>query len=221
VRKGYSNPDQTFQAEFNELLFISVALKLTPNFVDSLRSWSSNAIHRRSFGKFRGMGRKAVLVGTEEINCMVAQSVDWLPWTFHGEGARFLVAGLPDFWGESSILPYNDGIMPSLGHNFNTFYWGNSKFASSPFPYTSQSHSFLPLFSHHDLRIIPLFHVAMDFGSQSLPDERYVLTTISRPAEIDIWLSNKVDMRITRTITGGFSAVYCIFLCVLYTITNS
>jgi len=30
--KGYPNPDQTFQAEFNELLFISIALKLNQNF---------------------------------------------------------------------------------------------------------------------------------------------------------------------------------------------
>jgi len=29
--------DQTFQAEFNELLFISIALKLNQNFVDSLK----------------------------------------------------------------------------------------------------------------------------------------------------------------------------------------
>ena len=43
--KGYPNPDQTFQAEFNELLFISIALKLNQNFVDSLmiRSRGSNA----------------------------------------------------------------------------------------------------------------------------------------------------------------------------------
>jgi hypothetical protein len=43
--KGYLNPDQTFQAEFNELLFISIALKLNQNFVDSLIIWSrgSNA----------------------------------------------------------------------------------------------------------------------------------------------------------------------------------
>jgi hypothetical protein len=34
--KGYPNPDQTFQAEFNELLFISIAWKLNQNFVDSL-----------------------------------------------------------------------------------------------------------------------------------------------------------------------------------------
>src|SRR5277367_7022110 len=43
--KGYPNPDQTFQAEFNELLFISIALKLNQNFMDSLmiRSPGSNA----------------------------------------------------------------------------------------------------------------------------------------------------------------------------------
>jgi hypothetical protein len=35
-KKGYPNLDQTFQAEFNELLFISIALKLKLNFVDSL-----------------------------------------------------------------------------------------------------------------------------------------------------------------------------------------
>jgi hypothetical protein len=34
--KGYSNSDQTFQAEFNELLCISIALKLNQNFVDSV-----------------------------------------------------------------------------------------------------------------------------------------------------------------------------------------
>ena len=34
--KGYSGPDQAFQAEFNGLLFISIALKLNQNFVDRL-----------------------------------------------------------------------------------------------------------------------------------------------------------------------------------------
>ena len=34
--KGYPNPDQTFRAEFNELLFISIALKAEQNFVNSL-----------------------------------------------------------------------------------------------------------------------------------------------------------------------------------------
>ena len=33
---GVGGLDQTFQAEFNELLFISIALKLNQNFVDSL-----------------------------------------------------------------------------------------------------------------------------------------------------------------------------------------
>lgn len=37
-RKDYSNLDQTFQVEFNELLFISLALKLNRIFVDSLRN---------------------------------------------------------------------------------------------------------------------------------------------------------------------------------------
>ena len=36
--KGYPNPDQTCQAEFNELVFISIALKLNQNFMDSLTS---------------------------------------------------------------------------------------------------------------------------------------------------------------------------------------
>ena len=34
--KGYPNPNQTFQAKFNELLFISIALKVNQTFVDSL-----------------------------------------------------------------------------------------------------------------------------------------------------------------------------------------
>ena len=34
--KGYSFLDQIFKAESNELLFISIALKLNWNFVDSL-----------------------------------------------------------------------------------------------------------------------------------------------------------------------------------------
>ena len=34
--KDYPNLDQTFQAEFNELLFIWIALRLNQNFVDSL-----------------------------------------------------------------------------------------------------------------------------------------------------------------------------------------
>jgi len=34
--KGYLNPDQNFQAEFNELLFSWTALKLNQNFVNSL-----------------------------------------------------------------------------------------------------------------------------------------------------------------------------------------
>jgi hypothetical protein len=34
--KGYPNPDQTFQAKFNGLLFISILLKLKQNFMDSL-----------------------------------------------------------------------------------------------------------------------------------------------------------------------------------------
>lgn len=34
--EGYLNPDQTFRAEFNELLFISITLKLNQNFADSL-----------------------------------------------------------------------------------------------------------------------------------------------------------------------------------------
>ena len=33
--KGYPNPDQTFQAEFNELLFISMGLRLNQNFMAS------------------------------------------------------------------------------------------------------------------------------------------------------------------------------------------
>ena len=37
--KGYPNLDQTFQAEFNELLFIWIALKLNQNFMDSLESY--------------------------------------------------------------------------------------------------------------------------------------------------------------------------------------
>jgi len=37
--KGYPNPDQTFQAEFNELLFIWIVLKLNQNFVNSLESY--------------------------------------------------------------------------------------------------------------------------------------------------------------------------------------
>jgi len=46
--KANPNPDQTFQAEFNELLFILIALKLIQNFVDSLvfRSPGLNALHR-------------------------------------------------------------------------------------------------------------------------------------------------------------------------------
>ena len=35
--KGYPNTDQTFQVKFNELLFISIALKLDQNFMDSLK----------------------------------------------------------------------------------------------------------------------------------------------------------------------------------------
>jgi hypothetical protein len=50
------NPDQTFQAEFNELFFISIALKLNQNFVDS-----SPQILR----KIHEMGWKTVSVGTE------------------------------------------------------------------------------------------------------------------------------------------------------------
>jgi hypothetical protein len=49
-RKGYPNPDQTFQAEFNELLFISIALK--PNRDSRLKYL--NGIYRRSPRKFRG-----------------------------------------------------------------------------------------------------------------------------------------------------------------------
>ena len=43
--KGYPNPDQTFQAEFNEMPFILIALKLNQSFMDSLmiRSRCSNA----------------------------------------------------------------------------------------------------------------------------------------------------------------------------------
>ena len=37
-RKGYPNLDQTFQAEFNELLFVSIVLKLNWIFVDSRRN---------------------------------------------------------------------------------------------------------------------------------------------------------------------------------------
>jgi len=46
--KGCPNADQTFQAEFNELLFVSTALKLNQNFVDSvmIRSRSLNDFHR-------------------------------------------------------------------------------------------------------------------------------------------------------------------------------
>ena len=42
------NPDQICRAEFNELLFISIALKLKQNFVDFLmiRSRGLNALHR-------------------------------------------------------------------------------------------------------------------------------------------------------------------------------
>lgn len=51
--KGYPNSDQTFQAEFNELLFISIVLKLNQNFMDSLmvRSQGSNATSPPILGK--------------------------------------------------------------------------------------------------------------------------------------------------------------------------
>jgi len=60
-RKGYPDPYQTFHPEFNELLFISIALKLNQNFVDSLmiRTQGSNATsprcrcHAISEGVFR------------------------------------------------------------------------------------------------------------------------------------------------------------------------
>jgi len=42
--KGYPNPDQTFQAEFNELLFISIALKLDAE--PEFRGFSCDAIAR-------------------------------------------------------------------------------------------------------------------------------------------------------------------------------
>lgn len=43
-------------------------------------------------------------------------------------------------------------------------------------------------------------------------EESYTLTTISRAGEIKEWLSSKVRMRITRTITGGFGTVYCVII---------
>jgi len=46
--KVYPNPYQTFQAEFNELLFISIALKPNQNFMDCLmiRSRGTMQLHR-------------------------------------------------------------------------------------------------------------------------------------------------------------------------------
>ena len=48
------------------------------------------------------------------------------------------------------------------------------------------------------------------YDAQLGPEERYTLMTIARHDEIENWLSRKVDMRISRTISGGFGTVYCV-----------
>src|SRR5271155_979273 len=66
--KGYPNSDQTFQAGFNELLFISISLKLNQNFVDSLmvRTRGSNATSPCILRKIHdGWTRKTVSVRNE------------------------------------------------------------------------------------------------------------------------------------------------------------
>lgn len=50
----------------------------------------------------------------------------------------------------------------------------------------------------------------MDFARPLAPEERYTLGTIARYDEIDEWVSDKVQLRIIRSIAGGYGTVYCV-----------
>jgi hypothetical protein len=50
----------------------------------------------------------------------------------------------------------------------------------------------------------------MNLEAEPSPGELHTLQTISRVTEFNTWKQKDVDMRITRTATGGFSAVYCV-----------
>ena len=50
----------------------------------------------------------------------------------------------------------------------------------------------------------------MDFARDLTEHEHYAMRTITRHDEIDEWLSDRVKMRIIRSIAGGFGTVYCV-----------